>query len=344
MPTTAADVPSGVDRADGMDGTDPADAHRASAVVEALAGMALPSRYRDLAAEATGVLRWAVTPTARSTSPGRGAGLVAILDTAAAAARLVALLDRLGVDDGVVHAEPTRGRWRVVLGERQGPEVARRVGLADPGGRGATRLPSWLVAGSLPEAVATWRGVLLAAGRLAVPAAPAEAAGASVTVACPTGAVARDLSGLGLRLGIRARVVAGPGPVLRIDAPGDAALLLASCGGAVTLAAAGLTPPRTGPPAEGSAAANATRASVAASRTTTTVADAFAVLEAAGIDVPAALADAGRLRLRHPTRALVDLAALADPPSTKDALAGRLRRLAALAARHRPTGTDTRRR
>ena len=337
MMTSAADVPSGVG------GTDPPTPDRMPAVVEALAGVALPSRYRDLAAEATGILRWAV-PTTRS---GAGTGLVATLDAPAPAARLVALLERLDVGEGVVHAEPSRGRWRVVLGDRAGREVAHRVGLVDPGGRRTTRLPSWLVGGSLPEAVTTWRGALLAAGGLEVPAAPEEAPeapeapDASVVLPCPTGAVARDLAGLGLRLGLRARVSAAPGPCLRVDGAGDTALLLASCGGASTLTAAGLAPPGTGPGAE---SANATRAAVAASRTTATVADAFAVLEAAGIDVPAPLADAGRLRLRHPTRALVDLAALAQPPTTKDALAGRLRRLDALAARHRPTGTTARRR
>jgi cell division protein WhiA len=51
--------------------------------------------------------------------------------------------------------------------------------------------------------------------------------------------------------------------------------------------------------------------------------------------VPDPLAAAGTLRLARPELGLADLAAHADPPLSKDALAGRLRRLLALANRHR---------
>jgi len=40
---------------------------------------------------------------------------------------------------------------------------------------------------------------------------------------------------------------------------------------------------------------------------------------------------AGRLRLEHPQASLEELGAFADPPMTKDAVAGRLRRLLAVA-------------
>jgi hypothetical protein len=43
--------------------------------------------------------------------------------------------------------------------------------------------------------------------------------------------------------------------------------------------------------------------------------------------LPAELAEAGRLRLAHPSASLAELAELADPPITKDTIAGRLRRL-----------------
>jgi hypothetical protein len=42
---------------------------------------------------------------------------------------------------------------------------------------------------------------------------------------------------------------------------------------------------------------------------------------------------AGRLRLEHRQASLEELGALADPPLTKDAVAGRIRRLLALADR-----------
>ena len=54
-------------------------------------------------------------------------------------------------------------------------------------------------------------------------------------------------------------------------------------------------------------------------------------LEILGDEVPDHLAQAGRLRVTHKQASLEELGALADPPMTKDAVAGRIRRLLALA-------------
>jgi DNA-binding protein WhiA len=54
-------------------------------------------------------------------------------------------------------------------------------------------------------------------------------------------------------------------------------------------------------------------------------------LEILGDEVPDHLVVAGRLRLEHQQASLEELGALADPPMTKDAIAGRIRRLLALA-------------
>jgi hypothetical protein len=56
-------------------------------------------------------------------------------------------------------------------------------------------------------------------------------------------------------------------------------------------------------------------------------------LEILGDDVPDHLRAAGRLRLEHKQASLEELGALADPPMTKDAIAGRIRRLLAMADR-----------
>ena len=48
-------------------------------------------------------------------------------------------------------------------------------------------------------------------------------------------------------------------------------------------------------------------------------------------DIPDHLLVAGRLRLEHQQASLEELGAHADPPMTKDAIAGRIRRLLALA-------------
>ena len=54
-------------------------------------------------------------------------------------------------------------------------------------------------------------------------------------------------------------------------------------------------------------------------------------MEILGDDVPDHLLMAGRLRLEHQQASLEELGGLADPPMTKDAIAGRIRRLLALA-------------
>ena len=54
-------------------------------------------------------------------------------------------------------------------------------------------------------------------------------------------------------------------------------------------------------------------------------------LEVLGEDAPEHLLAAGRLRLEHGQASLEELGSLADPPLTKDAIAGRIRRLLALA-------------
>ena len=54
-------------------------------------------------------------------------------------------------------------------------------------------------------------------------------------------------------------------------------------------------------------------------------------LEILGDEVPDHLRQAGELRLKHRDASLDDLGRLASPPLTKDAIAGRIRRLLALA-------------
>jgi DNA-binding protein WhiA len=54
-------------------------------------------------------------------------------------------------------------------------------------------------------------------------------------------------------------------------------------------------------------------------------------MEILGDDVPDHLRAAGLLRLEHKQASLEELGQLADPPMTKDAVAGRIRRLLAMA-------------
>jgi DNA-binding protein WhiA len=54
-------------------------------------------------------------------------------------------------------------------------------------------------------------------------------------------------------------------------------------------------------------------------------------IEILGDEIPAHLLEAGQLRVTHQQASLEELGALADPPMTKDAIAGRIRRLLAMA-------------
>ena len=54
-------------------------------------------------------------------------------------------------------------------------------------------------------------------------------------------------------------------------------------------------------------------------------------MEILGDDVPDHLNEAGQLRLKHKQASLEELGQLASPPMTKDAVAGRIRRLLAMA-------------
>ena len=54
-------------------------------------------------------------------------------------------------------------------------------------------------------------------------------------------------------------------------------------------------------------------------------------LEILGEEAPDHLVIAGRLRVEHKQASLEELGQIADPPLTKDAIAGRIRRLLAMA-------------
>lgn len=79
-----------------------------------------------------------------------------------------------------------------------------------------------------------------------------------------------------------------------------------------------------GPLTPALAEANRARTLVASRDSARAAAWALGVL---GDEVPLDLAEAGRLRIAHPDASLHELGQLADPPATKDAVAGRLRRL-----------------
>lgn len=228
---------------------------------------------------------------------------------------------------------------RVVAG---GDALARQTGLLDRRGRPVRGLPPQVVSGSVEDAVAAWRGAFLAHGVLTEPGRSV-----SLEVICPGPEAALALVGAARRLGATAksREVRGADRVVIRD--GDAiAHVLEQIGARKSLEVWQERRARREVRASAHRLANfddanlrrSARAAVAASARVTRA------LEILGDDAPEHLVAAGKLRIEHGQVSLEELGQLADPPMTKDAIAGRIRRLLTIADRHaRQTGVpDTR--
>jgi DNA-binding protein WhiA len=220
----------------------------------------------------------------------------------------------------------TRFVLRVVAG---GDQLARQTGLLDQRGRPVRGLPAQIVAGSLADAEAAWRGAFLAHGSLTEPGRSA-----SLEVTCPGPEAAYALVGAARRMGIasKAREVRGADRVVVRD--GDAiAALLTRLGAHSSVLAWEERRMRREVRATANRLANfddanlrrSARAAVAAKAR---VERALAIL---GDGAPDHLSEAGRLRISHGQASLEELGQIADPPMTKDAIAGRIRRLLTMA-------------
>jgi DNA-binding protein WhiA len=255
------------------------------------------------------------------------------LDTGAAARRLRReLAEVYGHASDVVVLAPSglrRGNRYVVRVTKDGEALARQTGLLDGRGRPVRGLPSQVVSGATCDAEAAWRGAFLAHGSLTEPGRSS-----SLEVTCPGPEAALALVGAARRLGIpaKAREVRGVDRVVIRD--GDAiGALLTRLGAHDTVLAWEERRMRREVRATANRLANfddanlrrSARAAVAAG---TRVRRALEIL---GDDVPEHLAAAGRLRLEQSQASLEELGQLADPPLTKDAVAGRIRRLLAMA-------------
>jgi DNA-binding protein WhiA len=222
-----------------------------------------------------------------------------------------------------------RGTRYVVRVIRDGEALARQTGLLDQRGRPVRGLPPQVVSGSTCDAVAAWRGAFLAHGSLTEPGRSS-----SLEVTCPGPEAALALSGAARRLGIaaKAREVRGVDRVVIRD--GDAiAALLTRLGAHETLLAWEERRMRREVRATANRLANFDDANLRRSARAAVAAGARVerALELLGDDVPDHLRQAGRLRLEHKQASLEELGQLHQPPLTKDAVAGRIRRLLAMA-------------
>ena len=215
---------------------------------------------------------------------------------------------------------------RVVGG---GDSLARQTGLIDQRGRPVRGLPPQIVAGSVGDAEAAWRGAFLAHGSLTEPGRSA-----SLEVTCPGPEAALALVGAARRMGIgaKAREVRGADRVLVRD--GDAiAELLTRLGAHSSMMAWEERRMRREVRATANRLANFDDANLRRSARAAVAAAARVerALQILGDDAPEHLRQAGRLRIAHGQASLEELGQLADPPMTKDAVAGRIRRLLTMA-------------
>ncbi|MFZ5852656.1 MAG: DNA-binding protein WhiA [Actinomycetota bacterium] len=255
------------------------------------------------------------------------------LDTGAAARRLrrdIAEVFGHASDVSVVaQSGLRRGNRYLVRVDREGESLARQTGILDGRGRPVRGLPSQVVNGSTCDAEAAWRGAFLAHGSLTEPGRSS-----ALEVTCPGPEAALALVGAARRLGIaaKAREVRGVDRVVVRD--GDAiGALLTRLGAHDALLAWEERRMRREVRATANRLANFDDANLRRSARAAVAAGARAqrALEILGEDIPEHLATAGRLRVAHRQASLEELGALADPPMTKDAIAGRIRRLLALA-------------
>ncbi|TNC34218.1 DNA-binding protein WhiA [Mumia zhuanghuii] len=255
------------------------------------------------------------------------------VDTGAAARRL-----RNDIADVYGHASEVQvlqgngirkgTRW-VVRVVREGAALARQTGLLDGANRPIRGLPPQVVSGATCDAVAAWRGAFLARGSLTEPGRSS-----ALEVTCPGPEAALALVGAARRLGIqgKAREVRGVDRVVIRDGEAIGALLT-RLGAHESLLAWEERRMRREVRATANRLANFDDANLRRSARAAVAAGARVqrALEILGDDVPDHLQTAGRLRVEHKQASLEELGQLHDPALTKDAIAGRIRRLLAMA-------------
>jgi hypothetical protein len=190
-------------------------------------------------------------------------------------------------------------------------------------------LPNRLTTGSREELAAIWRGAFLAAGTLTDPGRSA-----ALEVTCPGNEAAMALVGAAgrLRIPAKAREVRGVHRVVVRDGEAIGAMLVLM-GAEKSVESWNELRQRREVRATANRLvnfddANLRRSAQAAVAACARVERALEILDG---DVPKHLQYAGELRLRFRDSSLDELGHHADPPMTKDAVAGRIRRLLAMA-------------
>ena len=222
-----------------------------------------------------------------------------------------------------------KGNRYIVRVSKGGDGLARQAGLIDGHGRPVRGLPPQVVSGGTCDAAAAWRGAFLAHGSLTEPGRSC-----SLEITCPGPEAALALVGAARRLGVSAKAREVRGIDLVVVRDGDAiGVLLTRLGAHDAVLAWEDRRMRREVRATANRLANFDDANLRRSARAAVAAGARVAraLDILGDDAPEHLLVAGRLRREHANASLEELGALADPPMTKDAVAGRIRRLLAMA-------------
>lgn len=255
------------------------------------------------------------------------------VDTAQVARRLRAFMAEVyGSSSELVVMGPgglRKGTRYIVRATSDGESLARQTGLIDHRGRPVRGLPPRIVGAAVCDAEAAWRGAFLAHGSITEPGRSS-----ALEITCPGPEAALALVGAGRRMGIssKAREVRGVDRVVLRD--GDAiGAMLTRLGAHEAVLAWEERRMRREVRATANRLANFDDANLRRSARAAVAAGARVdrALEILGDDAPEHLRVAGMLRVEHKQASLEELGQLADPPMTKDAVAGRIRRLLAMA-------------
>ena len=258
------------------------------------------------------------------------------LDTAQLARRVRKdLAELFGIESDLAIISPSgirrtsRYQVRVV---KQGDVLARQTGLLDSRGRPVRGLPATLVSGSIEEAQAVWRGAFLAHGSLTDPGRSA-----ALEITAPGNEAAMALVGVARRLGVIAKAREVRGVYRVVIREGEAiATMLTQIGAHTQVLRWEEMRLRREVRATANRLANFDDANLRRSAQAAVAAGARVerALELLGPGIPEHLRYAGELRLKHKQASLDELGHLSDPPMTKDAIAGRIRRLLAMSDKH----------
>jgi DNA-binding protein WhiA len=250
--------------------------------------------------------------------------------TARRVARFVDDLFDLTAELQVVSGGNLRNSSRYVLRwARGGTELARRTGLIDRAGRPVRGLPPYIIGGTADQCTAAWRGAFLARGSLTEPGRSS-----SLEVTTPGNEAALALVGAARRIGVTAKTKETRGVIRVVIRDGETiGDLLTRMGAQRTRLDWEEQRMRREVRATANRLANFDDANLRRSARAAVVAAARVdrALTILGDDVPEHLVQAGTLRVQHRQASLEELGQLADPQMTKDAVAGRIRRLLTMA-------------